>query len=446
MFWGNAMPVLTHKDAPGRLGLPARYGYSVGNFGKSLHHSTVDLLFLFYLIQYLGTPPELAGGALFAVTVADCLTGLAVGHFVDQRGAAGLSYRKLMTFGCVASAISFPTMFLAPLVSPTFAFACAIGWFLAFRLASNFIDVPHNALMAALTRDGRERGRLSTLRFFFSSLGNLVVAGLIALFLPQQGSAITGLAAYVGVVTLLYAITMAGSVLAVRPVRQSRPPLAISLASLLRAITDIGGNSRFVRILLLCVLAACVLTIFPRMAVFYAQCFLGDASKASLLISAQIAGQIVSLPLWSRLQDRHAKEKVSMIAHVGFGAVMALFLMLTPTSLPPAAILFGLAGAGLCGFTVMNWAMAPDVVEHTERLAGERHEALTFGLLLTAIKVANGAGAALLGLSLKLSGYPPVPAADTELPSLVVAMTMLPLAGVLVCTMVIAKLRLGHAS
>lgn len=440
------MARIGQKDVPDNLAARVRYGYSVGNFGKSLHHSTIDLLYLFYLIQYLGMPPELAGGALFAASIADCVSGLAVGHFIDQRGAVGLSYRKLMAFGSAASAIAFPAVFLAPLVAPAFAFVWAIGWFLAFRLASNFIDVPHNALLAALTRNSRERGRLSTLRFFFSSLGNLAVAGLIALCLPGQGGGITGLVAYVGAVTLLYVLTMAATVLAVRPVPQSARPRAINVASLVHAIKNIGGNSRFIRVLLLCMLAACVLTIFPRMAVFYAQCFLGDASKASALISAQIVGQIVSLPLWSWLQNRLAAEKVSMAAYGGFCAVMAIFLLLTPSSLPLATILFGLAGAGLCGFTIMNWRMAPDAVEHTERLVGERHEALTFGLLLTAIKIATGAGAALLGLSLKFSGYQPTPAAgNAQLPGLVIAMTMLPLAGGLTCMLIVAGLRLRHA-
>lgn len=217
------------------------------------------------------------------------------------------------------------------------------------------------------------------------------------------------------------------------------------MASLLHAVKNIGANASFIRVLLLCMLAACVLTIFPRMAVFYAQCFLGDASQASALISVQIVGQIVSLPLWSWLQDRLAPEKVALAAYGGFGGVMVVFLLLTPSSLAPAAILFGLAGAGLCGFTVMNWAMAPDTIEHTERIAGERHEALTFGLLLTAIKIATGAGAALLGLSLKFSGYPPSPmSSDNQLPDLVMSMTMLPLAGVVACVIILARLRLTH--
>jgi GPH family glycoside/pentoside/hexuronide:cation symporter len=441
------MAAVGQENVPGPLAARVRYGYSMGNFGKSLQHSTIDLLYLFYLIQFIRTPPQLAGGALFAATMLDCVTGLAIGHFIDQRGAAGVSYRKLMAFGCLASAITFPIMFVAPLYAPSSAFGWAICLFLAFRVSANFLDVPHNALLAALTRSSRERGRLSTLRFFFSSLGNLAVSGLIALFLPRQGGGIAGLTAYVGVVTLLYGVTMATSVAAIRAARQTAPPQPINVASLRHAVKNIARNGRFVRVLLLCVLAACVLTIFPRMAVFYAQCFLGDASRASALVSAQIVGQIVSLPLWSWLQDRLPAEKVSMAAYGGFGALMALFLLLTPSTLWLAATLFGLAGVGLCGFTVMNWRMAPDAIEHTELLAGERHEALTFGLLLTAIKMATGAGAALLGLSLKLSGYPPsATPGGTQLPGLVAAMTMLPLIGAVACLLIVAGLRRRHAA
>lgn len=80
------MAGIGQNDMSDKLDAAVRYGYSVGNLGKSLQHSTIDLLYLFYLIRYLGVAPDVAGGALFAATVADCVTGLAIGHFIDQRG------------------------------------------------------------------------------------------------------------------------------------------------------------------------------------------------------------------------------------------------------------------------------------------------------------------------------------------------------------------------
>lgn len=427
------------------LGNRRRYGYSLGNFSKSLQSSSVDLLYMFYLIHFLKTPPALAGGAIFAALIPCSLADLIFGHVVDRRGSVGWGYRKLMIFGGLASAISFPTMFLLPSTEQSFSFEWAIGWFLVFRLSSTILDVPHNTLLSALTPVSRERGRLSTLRFLFSSVGNLVVAGLIALFLPQQAVSLAGMATYVCTITLLFVVTMATCVWAVGPVQKIAHPEAVSVSSLFRALEDLSRNATFVRVLLLFVLAACMITVFPRMAIFYAESFLGSASKASVLISAQVIGQILSLPVWSLLQDRLTKRQVGMVAYGGFAIIMSIFLLLAPSSLRMAAPLFSLAGAFLCGLTVMNWAIAPDTIKCGEIVPTKRHEAFTFGLLLAAIKVSTGAGAGFIGLSLQISGFEAsVAKGYSRIPGIAIGMAGIPLAGAIACLIILAKLQLGN--
>lgn len=426
-----------------RTGL--RYGYAAGNFGKSLQNSTFDLFFLFYLVDYLGAPPAVAGGLLFAVSVADCIADLVVGHIVDQRGRSGPSYRTLIISGVLASGSAFVAMFLWPMLMPGPAVAWAIGWLLLFRLGGTAVDVPHNALLAALTPNSRERGRLSTLRFLFSSTGNLAVSALIALPLSDRGHHPAGLARYVGAITALYLAVMLACILSIRHVRSSAAPRRVSLGSLVKALGELGRNSHLVRILLLCMLAASLITVFSRMALFYAQSFLGDASQASVLVSAQIAGQIASLPVWARLQAGLEKRSVALLAHAGFALTMVTFLFLSPSEMVTGAALFFLAGMGLSGLTVMHWAIVPDMIEYTEQASGVRHEALTFGLLITLTKIASSAGVGLIGLCLKLSGYQ-ASQADGGLPlaGLLLTMTGLPLLGAGLCILILARMRISY--
>lgn len=430
-----------------RLSARVRYGYACGNFGKGLQNSTVDLLFLFFLTDYLGASPAMAGAGLFAIACVNCVADLIFGHVVDRRGAAGPSYRRLIIIGVAASAAAFIAMFLWPLLAPDLAISLALGWHLVFRLSYTAVDVPYNALLAALTRNSHERGRLSSLRFLFSSGGNLTVSALIALCLSQRDHDFGGLASYVGVVTLLYLVAMFACIRSIGSVRSSAMPGAASPGSLAKALVELGRNTVLVRVLLLCMLAAALITIFSRMALFYAQSFLGDASAAAALIFAQITGQIVSLPLWSRLQARFEKRTVALLAYSSFAIAMAAFLSIVSSNSVTAMAIFCFAGMGLSGLTVMNWAMVPDTIEFTERSAGVRHEALTFGLLVMLTKIASGAGTGLVGLCLEVSGYRPS-GAGNELDSnaLLLAMTALPAIGAVACILILTRLRLSFHS
>jgi Na+/melibiose symporter-like transporter len=194
--------------------------------------------------------------------------------------------------------------------------------------------------------------------------------------------------------------------------------------------------------MLMAMLAASLITAFSRMSLFYAQSFLGDASRSSLLVSAQIGGQMISLPLWGRLQARLEKRIVALLAQAGFAAAMLGFFLLSPSSPAPAIGLFGLAGAGLSGLTVMNWAIVPDTIEYTERSAGVRHEALTFGLLVTLIKISSGAGAGLIGLCLEASGYRPDGGGHPQ--GMLLTMTGLPILGAIASILILARLRISY--
>jgi GPH family glycoside/pentoside/hexuronide:cation symporter len=432
---------------PAGLRARLRYGYATGNFGKSLQNSTYDLFFLFYLVDYLGAPPAMAGGLLFAVAVADCIADLVVGHVIDQLGRSGPGYRRLIIFGVLASATAFVAMFLWPVFAPGRAVSIAIACLLAFRLGSTMVDVPHNALLAALSPDSRERGRLSTLRFLFSSAGNLAVSGLIALTLADQQHSAAGLARYVGVVTALYLAVMIACVRSIGDVRSNASPQTASPGSLILALATLGRNPRLVRVMTLSVLAASLITVFSRMTLFFAQSFLANASLASALVSAQILGQLISLPLWGWLQERLEKRTVALLAQAGFAVTMIAFLCISPSAPAVASSLFFLAGMGLSGLTVLNWAILPDTIEYTERAVGVRHEALTFGLYVTLTKISSGAGAGLIGLCLKASGYaPPEAGAGTQAHGLLLSMTGLPIVGAAAGIVILAGLRLSHRS
>jgi GPH family glycoside/pentoside/hexuronide:cation symporter len=87
-------------------------------------------------------------------------------------------------------------------------------------------------------------------------------------------------------------------------------------------------------------------------------------------------------------------------------AVMCSFLLPhAPTSL--MYVIAVVAGIGFSTQFVCPWSMLPDVVEHDEKMTGERREGIYYGLWNFLSKFTSALGVAVSGWALSLYGYVP---------------------------------------
>ena len=419
--------------------------YASGNFAKSLHESTFSFLYLFYLIDVVGVHPATVGTALLLSLLLDAALNPWLGHFIDRTLRGRWSYQRMMLSAAPYSAAFFILLFVLP---AALLLDAGMEVFLAsvlFKVGSTLVDVPHNALLARLSPDGYDRVRLSTWRFFFSSLGNMAIVFVLAPTLTGSGPAAPeDFGAPIALITAIYlaVIVYCGTGVTVAPplhTEKSRVPQRS------HALWEIARNTRLLRILLACVLAAALETVFSRTTVFYAKAGLGDAYSATYLVAAQMCGQLVGLPLWQALARKLEKTSTAIAAQLLMAISMGLFFAVSPQSLMFALPLFFLVGVSMGGLTVMNWAIVPDTIEYTEAATGRRHEALTFGVLSCVNKVASGVATALVGWMLAAVDYAHADSRDVVAP-LIAAMTAIPLLGALASLVVLAGMRLTYQS
>jgi GPH family glycoside/pentoside/hexuronide:cation symporter len=415
-------------------------GYASGNFGKSLQNTTVGLLYLYFLVDVLEMSAPLAGTILLLSQVWDAVSDLTLGHWVDRRVSSGRSYNTLILQALPFSALSFVAMFWLP----HFAGAARHWWVLLacvlFRTAYTLVDIPHNSLLAVLSASSRKRSQLAALRFFFSSAGSLVVIVFAVPALTQQHDP-HRFTTFAVSLMILYCVVMGGSVLvtpAVAPIRSTRLPNHFA-----RALLDLSRNRRLMRVFLVSLLSAALLTVFSRMTVFYTKSWKAGTEVATWLLTAHFIGQILAAPLWSFIGTRLEKKTAAQAAHILMALVALVFLAAAPTTYQVAAFFYFFAGIALSGFTIMNWALVPDCIEYTEAQSGARHEAMTFGILTALSKVSAGIGAVFIGWALHFSGYDAPTGGKASM--LLLAMTLPTVVGALACVFVLNTLAMSHA-
>lgn len=421
---------MTKPLHPAPLSRWRRLAYASGNLGKSAQWNTIEFVYLFFLIDSVGLSPAQAGLVIVIPLLWDGLCAPLIGLLVDRFRPAHAGYGRLLAIGAPISAAAFIALFAAPIAAPdTVWLALAVG--LVFRTAYSLVDIPHNAMLASLTDDTRERSRLAAWRFAFSAAGSIAISLLAARFLlpAQTGGALL----FAGAVALVYLLVM-GAATWSAPIGPRFPPIA---GGVRQAVGRLAANRRLLLLLGVCAAASVFTPLFAKMTVHYANAWLGDPVLATPLLLGYSLAQIAAQPVWTLIANRGQKRTAAMVAH-GLAALVALaFVLVRPGTLPVAMPFFLLAGAATGGVYMINWAIFPDTVERSD-------EAFSTGMLLLVLKIASGLGMGVAAAGLSIIGYDPAAASGARLLGIVVLMGLGPILGGVMALLFLAPLRLRH--
>lgn len=419
-------------------------GYASGNFAKSLVSSTIDIVYLYFLVEFIGITPWLAGTILLVSLVWDGIADPVFGYIADRWLCKFLSYRQLIFIGTPLCALSFLLIFIVPLSASYHTLFWIMLSILIFRSCFALIDVPHNALLASLSLDSRERNSLSIFRFMFSTLGGFVLAFALAPILEKSAieTDIDTLLAFAFSIALMFVAVMYFSAfMSKSKTCDENRQLPHQNINVSKSLSDLWRNPKLRQILLICFLAAAFITVFSKMTIFYAKFVLGDASLTTNLISAHLLGQLLCLPFWHYLSTIMEKRFVAIFANALLIASTLLFIVVSPQSPEVAYLFFFMVGLSLSGLTTMNWSIVPDTIDYTQLYCGHRHEALTFGILLLVIKVANGLSIAAVGWSLDAVKTSSV---ISEELGVFLIMCIVPITGAIFSIFVLSRIKLSY--
>ena len=424
--------------------LGIKLAYSSGNLGKNLQWNTVDLIYLFFLTEVVGLRPATAGLIILISLVWDGISDPLIGREIDRRRPEKNGYQSILLWAAPLSFAAFLLLFTPPAGAAAGAAAWALAVSILFRTAYTLVDVPHNALLADLTRDSRERTSLSAYRFLFSSVGTIIIAFAIAPALGGEGEqAATDYLIYAGLIGAIYLGVMLYSAWFSR-METATGKLETSIEEgIVPGVRALVRNERLVLVFAIAAISTLLIPVFLKLTLFYASSWLTDATEAKSMIIAFAVGQVIALPVWVSLSHRYEKRNTAIGAHLCFAAIAISFLILRPDDTPAAFVHFAIAGFSFSGVNVMIWAIIPDTVEFTQATSGRRYEALTFGLFLMVLKIFGGLSTALTGLALDIAGYQAAED-NLKLPGIIFAMSILPIIGGAVSSMLLMRLNLSH--
>lgn len=442
-----------HSDLNGTtsgspLGRLQIIGYASGNLGKNIVANSVSFFLIFYLTDILGLPAGLAGALLFVSLAWDAILDPLVGFLSDRTMNRFGKYGVFILFGAPLTSITFISIFTVPLYSPypvLTVFICLV----LFRSAYTLIDLPHNALLSRISFNSSERARIATTRFFFSSIGSLIIsfASFSVFASSDLGIQQERFATY-----SLYAASISVAVMwiswfSVNWHDRNGQFQASSLREQLNGFAGFFRDKDAATLLGVAFLTTLFAPYFTKSMSYFCKYVLNDEQAIAFGLTAVIFGQAISTPFWGWLSTKIEKSTALAVSHLLFMTVVVLFgCFVSSFGIHFAALCF-LAGWAGGGIYSIIWGMGPDIVDKLHNTRGVRSEAAYIGLLILAMKLALGIGVGIMGGLLTAFGYVPNVEQDSSAVfGIRLIISAAPFLGSLFLIILLTKYQLSHAA
>ena len=386
--------------------LRAQVLYASGNLGKSLLWTSLEYLLLFYLTDLVGLPPATAGLMILASLAWDGAINPLIGYWLDLRASQGRDYGPFLRCAPPAAALLFVAIFCQPFGPGDQAVIYLFVILFAFRTAYALLDVPHNGLLAFLPVDVSTRTNMAGLRYFFSSLGGLLIAVSAAPLVLQVADEdrITDLRFFAAFAGLLLCLTVWQSLGPARQASAERER-CVTPVSPLRFLTAILKSPPAILYLGLAAVFASTTPLFGKMLPFLVRYVHNDSASIAEILAAMTVGQMLSMPVCTSLARRLGRLPVGAVCLLAI-PVLLLCVRLEAQMLAGYFWLVSAAFGFLLGGAIMIvWATSGDITNDISLRATIRTDAGLIAFLTLVQKAGIGIGAMLAGTLLANGGF-----------------------------------------
>jgi len=377
-----------------------RFSYAAGDTGFNLIWASIELYLLYFYIQVLGLPLEIASGVFLIGAALDWLADPVIGTLAD-RASTRVPLRAWVLLGGPAAGLALELAFAQPALTGNWLTAYVVSTHLLLRLCYSLGNIPYAALTARMTDDANDHVRLTGLRMQGAAFGG-ILAAIVYANVPADddnqrfwiGAMALGLAAQPFLL-----VTFLGVRERIVPVRD------ISEAHPLGQIRTYGAllsqSALLRRLIVLIVAAGLSVTMLSKTLLF----LFDEIGHSELGYRAAIAPSLallLSVPAWVWIEQRWGRVPTLWAALAMNAAALIMAWGLYP-ALVPVSALFLVAIVASCGMSVMFWSLVPAVIQETEALQHGGCAVRIYAIATTARKLGQALAPQVITLSLAFS-------------------------------------------
>ena len=391
-------------------------GWASGTIGSSTMLGAMGLLVLFFLTEYVGINPAVAGTLIFLSRLWDIAASLIVGQWSDRATSRWGRRVPFLIVGAPVAAMAYTLLFLTPESLSGLALnAYVLGALILYATGYTLFVVPYLTIPAEITAVPQQRTTMMSYRVAFMTAAGLNVSILSAVLIDAFGGGRTGYAG-MGVVQafiIVFAMWGCAAIIARTPVVVRGTPSRASVLTQLRMVLRNRPFLIFVTVKFF-QLVASAMTIAALL--YLARYVLNEDESFLIRFGAyQTVGTLISLPFWAWLARRYGKRNTYMGAGFAYAAISLSWLIAyggEPSWVTDVRLF--VIGVGSAGLLVMGFSLLPDTMEHNTKTSGVAQEGTQAAVYSMVEKGTAAFGPLVAGFMLEASGF--ISAAGGDLP------------------------------
>jgi sugar (glycoside-pentoside-hexuronide) transporter len=412
-----------------KLKVKEKVGYALGDTAANLIFQTMVMFQLAFYTDTFGITAAAAGTLLVVVRVWDAIFDPVMGIVADKTKTKWGKFRPWILWTAVPFGIMGFLAFVTPDFSDSGKLLYAYITYIVLMMIYSANNLPYSALSGVMTGDLAERTSLSSYRFVFAMIAQLIIQGLALPMVTYfgEGNSATGyqytMAIFSTLAVILFFITFSTT-------KERIQPDPAQKASVKEHYKDLAKNGAWLAMFVLTLILFITLAMRGSVIFYYFRYYINVENYESLFSWFNVFGTtstIIGIFFSKSLAMKFGKRNVFIWGLAG----TALFCI--PFAFFPSTAIVLIFAAEMLrqfvyGFTIpLLWAMMADVADYSEWKNKRRATGIVFSAIVFALKAGLGFGGAITGYVLSLYGYiPNVTQSESSLNGIVMTMSIFP--------------------
>jgi len=389
-----------------KLSVKEKVGYALGDTAANFIFQTMVMFQLVFYTDTFGISAIAAGTLLVVVRVWDAIFDPIMGVIADRTNTKWGKFRPWIIWTAVPFGIMGFLTFVTPDFSTSGKLFYAYITYILLMMIYSANNLPYSALSGVMTGDLGERTSLSSYRFVFAMLAQLIIQGLA---LPMvnyfgQGDSAKGYQFTMGIFSALAVILF---IITFATTKERIQPAPTQKATVKEHFGDLLKNGPWIAMFVLTIILFITLAMRGSIVLYYFKYYVGQEELFSMFNVFGTVATIIGILFSKKLSMRFGKRNVFIAGLLGTTFFTALFMFFPPDAIQlifTAEILRQF----VYGFTIpLLWAMMADVADYSEWKNKRRATGIVFAAIVFGLKAGLGFGGAIAGYILSLYGYVP---------------------------------------